>query len=418
MTIISLIICLLIGIVCVLAILLQAIYNRFIYIKGCVEAPSILEDMMVIDYANKSEVSHLLKRVASDGLVTLRNKHFVTYTEMLHLLEAALAFKLSGNVGKAAKLLDRATSVALQSPDVLNRYGEFIEHVHNDIVAADLLYYKALTYCPNHKGALDNRKRSAPIVEKLDLEMLALIDKKRNLLQERQKTSAVYSAMKRKMYYLQIYHTVGLEGNTLTLDQIVSLLETGLAVQGKSLIEHNEILGVELAMNYVKLLIRYPTISTKEIQAVHSRVLGHVDPVSAGKLRREQVFVGSHVPPEPEDVPFLLEGYAYWLNSDAAHSLHPVKYAALAHYKLVDIHPFMDGNGRISRLIMNLVLLRTGYPPILIFKYQRDKYYQSLNLADRGDVCLFVRFIAECMKSSLELYLSNVEYMAGITHLV
>lgn len=66
-----------------------------------------------------------------------------------------------------------------------------------------------------------------------------------------------------------------------------------------------------------------------------------------------------------------MNAYVQWLNSDEAHSMHPVRYSALAHYKLVDIHPFADGNGRTSRLIMNLILLRAGYPPVIIYKEDR-----------------------------------------------
>lgn len=83
------------------------------------------------------------------------------------------------------------------------------------------------------------------------------------------------------------------------------------------------------------------------------------------------MFVGSHVPPPHEEIPSLMENYISWLNSEEAHSMHPVRYAALAHYKLVDIHPFVDGNGRTSRLIMNLILLKSGYPPVMIVKEQR-----------------------------------------------
>lgn len=91
-----------------------------------------------------------------------------------------------------------------------------------------------------------------------------------------------------------------------------------------------------------------------------------------------QVYVGTHIPPDPEKVPALMESYVAWLNSDEARSMHPVRYAALAHYKLVDIHPFVDGNGRTSRLIMNLILLRGGYPPIMILKEQRLFVLKSL----------------------------------------
>lgn len=102
-------------------------------------------------------------------------------------------------------------------------------------------------------------------------------------------------------------------------------------------------------------------------------MLGHVDPIEGGEFRRTQVYVGGHIPPGPGDLSILMQRFEQWLNSDKAMSLHPVKYAALAHYKLVHIHPFTDGNGRTSRLLMNTILMRSGYPPVIIPKQQRYK---------------------------------------------
>lgn len=106
---------------------------------------------------------------------------------------------------------------------------------------------------------------------------------------------------------------------------------------------------------------------------IHRRVLGHVDPIEGGEFRRTQVYVASHIPPGPNDITILMQRFIEWLNSEKAMSMHPIKYAALAHYKLVHIHPFTDGNGRTSRLLMNTILMRSGYPPVIIPKQQR--YY-------------------------------------------
>lgn len=81
--------------------------------------------------------------------------------------------------------------------------------------------------------------------------------------------------------------------------------------------------------------------------------------------------MGNHVPPLPEEVPALMREYVEWLHSEEAEDMHPVRFAALAHLKLVDIHPFSDGNGRTSRLVMNLILLRAGYPPVIILMEHR-----------------------------------------------
>jgi prophage maintenance system killer protein len=100
-----------------------------------------------------------------------------------------------------------------------------------------------------------------------------------------------------------------------------------------------------------------------------------------------------------------MKRFESWLNTETALSMHPVRYAALAHYKLVHIHPFTDGNGRTSRLLMNTILMRAGYPPVIIQKQQRHKYYDYLQFANEGDTRPFVRFIAECTERTLDLFL-------------
>ena len=101
------------------------------------------------------------------------------------------------------------------------------------------------------------------------------------------------------------------------------------------------------------------------------------------------------MPPKPEDVPALMDDLITWLNSAEAWSLHPVEYAAIAHYRLVYIHPFVDGNGRTSRLLMNLRLIQAGYPPVIIKVEDRYKYYEALEIANSGDIRPFIRFIAQ-----------------------
>lgn len=135
---------------------------------------------------------------------------------------------------------------------------------------------------------------------------------------------------------------------------------------------------------------------------------GHVEPEHAGKYRTHQVYVGNFVPPKPEDVPALMHDLVNWLNSQEAWSLHPIEYAAIAHYRLVYIHPFVDGNGRTSRLLMNLRLIQAGYPPVIIKVQDRFKYYDALELANGGDIRQFIRFVAKCTEKSLDGYLDSL----------
>lgn len=112
-------------------------------------------------------------------------------------------------------------------------------------------------------------------------------------------------------------------------------------------------------------------ISLEDVLEIHKRVLGHVDPIEGGVFRRTQVYVGNHIPPGPQEVHILMDNFLTWMNSEEASELHPIKLAAIAHYKLVHIHPFTDGNGRTSRLLMNTILMKFGFPPVVIQKQQR-----------------------------------------------
>ncbi|KAG5348336.1 FICD transferase, partial [Acromyrmex charruanus] len=328
-------------------------------------------------------------------------------TEALASLNLALDMRLSGKQEKAIKLFQHAVALAPCHPDILNHYGEFLEHTQNNVIKANEFYVRALTYKPNHEGALINSQRTARVVEEHDRIMLRRIDDKRNTLSNIPDNNAALIRAKKEAYFQHIYHTVGIEGNTMNLAQTRAIVETRIAVSGKSIDEHNEILGLDAAMKYINatLVNRVGSISIKDVLEIHRRVLGHVDPVEGGQFRRTQVYVGGHIPPGPGDIHYLMEEFVLWLNSEQAIRMHPVRYAALAHYKLVHIHPFTDGNGRTSRLLMNMILMQAGYPPVIIHKQHRHKYYEYLQLANAGDVRPFVRFIAECTEQTLDLFL-------------
>lgn len=242
-------------------------------------------------------------------------------------LNAALEMKKNGKADKALKLFQHAFALSPKHPDILNHYGEFLEETKKDVVKADQLYTLALTNYPDHTGALMNRQRTASIVENLDREMLRKIDEKRDTLLSIPENNAALCRAKKEAYFQHIYHTVAIEGNTMTLQQTRSILETRIAVAGKSIAEHNEILGLDAAMKYINqtLLYRLRDISMGDILEIHKRVLGHVDPVEGGQFRRTQVYVGGHIPPGPSEIQKLMTQFLDWLNSEDALELHPVR---------------------------------------------------------------------------------------------
>ena len=146
-------------------------------------------------------------------------------------------------------------------------------------------------------------------------------------------------------------------------------------------------------------------VSLQDILDLHLRVLGYVDPPQAGRFRNTQVYVGEFTPPSAVDVPLMMEELVQWLGSEDVVSIHPIELAAIAHYRLVVIHPFHDGNGRTSRLLMNLILMQAGYPAVVIRVEDRAQYFKMLQLGNNGDVRPFIRFIADSTERTLDEYL-------------
>lgn len=331
-------------------------------------------------------------------------------------LNQALEMKRLGKREKAHKLFLHALKMDPAFVDALTEFGIFSEE-EKDVVQADYLYTRALTLSPHHEKALVSRGRTLPLVEEIDQRRFSIIDHKVRKVMSIPKGSSALRRVMEETYYHHIYHTVAIEGNTLSLSEIRHILETRYAVPGKSLEEQNEVIGVHAAMSYVNttLLSHVGSVTVDDLLEIHRRVLGYVDPVEAGRFRTTQVLVGHHVPPHPREVEKQMQEFIQWLNSEDAMSLHPVEFAALAHYKLVYIHPFIDGNGRTSRLLMNLILMQAGYPPITIRKEQRAEYYHVLEAANEGDVRPFIRFIAKCTETTLDtLLFATTEYSVAL----
>jgi len=334
-------------------------------------------------------------------------------TEATRCLSVARDMQRLGKIDKAEKLYSHALALAPRNSRILLEYGQFLREHTEDLVKADHLFARALAFCPVENKelrleALELRKATSNRVQSLDDMVLDRIEKKRKLFSEIPTDSGALRKAKKEAYFQYIYHTVGIEGNTMTLGQTRSILETKLAIGGKSILEHNEILGMDAALKFINntLVDKYGEVTREDILEIHKRVLGNVDPGEAGLFRSTQVWVGDHVPPPPTLLSGLVDKFIDWLNAEARDgSLHPVRLAALAHYKLVYIHPFLDGNGRTSRLLMNLVLMKAGYPPVIIRRVDRDIYYKHLSTANEGDVRPFVRFIAHCTEKTLEAYL-------------
>ena len=198
------------------------------------------------------------------------------------------------------------------------------------------------------------------------------------------------------------YSSNALEGNTLTLTETKVLLEDGLTVNGKPLRDCYEAVGHARAYDFMLEAARGIPFGFSEdmIKQLHKLFYQGIEPGKAGVYRDIQVFITGteYVPPKAEDVPSLMKGLADGL-AEKWDSIHPVRLAAFAHRKLVDIHPFTDGNGRTARLLMNLILINRGYQIVSIPPVLRYDYITALKAAQRDknpSEEAFIRLIAEC----------------------
>ena len=204
-----------------------------------------------------------------------------------------------------------------------------------------------------------------------------------------------------------------IEGNTLTLRETDLVINEGLTISGKSMREHLEAINHVEAIGYIKQLMeRNFPLTEREVLSVHNLILRGIIPEDAGRYRRVQVMIkgSSHMPPQPFIVPKEMEDYFIWFEENKS-KLHPVILAAEMHERLVTIHPFIDGNGRTSRLVMNLILLQNGYVIANIKgDYEsRMNYYQSLETAQTsGNKEDFLLFIATIEKECFERYLDII----------
>jgi Fic family protein len=185
---------------------------------------------------------------------------------------------------------------------------------------------------------------------------------------------------------IHIYHSTGIEGNRLTLQETLVVLSEGIEISGKPLKDIIEVTNLATAYDHLRELAKLGTpIRETDIRDIHRYVVGSDQKQSPGEYRKVGVIItgSEHRPPEPVDVPPLMKEFVDWLNEQIPIT-DPVELAIVSHHKLVAIHPFVDGNGRVSRLLLNLLLLREGYPICTIRREDRARYYEALSYADIG----------------------------------
>lgn len=244
----------------------------------------------------------------------------------------------------------------------------------------------------------------------LESRLLERIERKKSQLDTlRPLPAAIVNRLREQILVEWIYNSNAIEGSTVTLQETRLILETGLTIGGKTLREHFEVTNHRDAIHYVeKLVAEQERLTPFHVRQVHKLVLSQIDDTSAGSYRTTQVQIAGarHIPPEAWAIPTQMTEWEKWLTRTEG-STHPVILAALAHHRLVKIHPFVDGNGRTARLVMNLILMQHGYPPTVILRADRQSYYRVLSLADNGKEKPLINFVGKAVERSLTLYINT-----------
>ncbi|NDI34587.1 Fic family protein [Chengkuizengella sediminis] len=232
----------------------------------------------------------------------------------------------------------------------------------------------------------------------------AVDEMKRKLDTKRPLPATTLKSLRDHLMLEWTFHSNAIEGNTLTLSETKVALE-GITVGGKTIKEHLEVINHKKAILLVEEIVRnHEKLSEWQMKNIHRLILKGIDDEHAGVYRKENVIISGakHIPPDALNVPIQMQELQKWYDTQ---KLHPIETASILHIEFVKIHPFVDGSGRTARLLVNLELMKNGYPPIIIEKEGRSQYYAVLDKAHiTGDNDDFVKLIVNALVNTYQLY--------------
>mgnify|MGYP001028433394 CR=1 FL=1 len=241
--------------------------------------------------------------------------------------------------------------------------------------------------------------------------MFEHIEIKKKLNQKRPLPSNTIKSIRESILLDWTYNSNAIEGNTLTLSETKVVLE-GITVGGKTLKEHLEAINHKEAILLVEDIVKQKEkFSEWQIKSIHRLILKGIGDENAGVYRKENVLISgaTHTPPDYFLVPEQMSDLLKWYHGEGQ-KLHAIERAALLHIIFVKIHPFVDGNGRTARLLLNLELMKNGYPPTIIRKEERIDYYNALDRAHTTDEFKeFFKLVAHSLDRTLDLFLKLIK---------
>ena len=237
--------------------------------------------------------------------------------------------------------------------------------------------------------------------------MFETIDSLKNKLDaQRPLSPSIIKNLQEDLILRWTYHSNAIEGNTLTLLETKVVLE-GITVGGKALREHFEAINHRNAIYYVEDIIKKEEpFSEWQIRNIHQLILKNIDDENAGRYRQQNVLISgaTNTPPDYTLLNDKMAQFIDWYNTEAD-LIHPIARAAKVHADFVGIHPFIDGNGRTSRLLMNLELMKAGYPPCVITVENRLAYYEALDQwRASGQTEFFNQLVADAVLEGFRPY--------------
>lgn len=244
--------------------------------------------------------------------------------------------------------------------------------------------------------------------EGLEKQLERILQKKAELDKLRPIPTYALKSIKESLMIEWTYNSNSIEGNTLTLQETKMVIEEGFTIKGKSLREHFEAVNHQEAIELVESLLSDSYILKEtDILNIHELVLQKIEKDFAGRFRTSGVRISgaNFVPPNALKIVDYITELTDWANSS---DLNIVLKSAIFHHRFVWIHPFFDGNGRMARLLFNLLLMKEGFPPAIILKNDRKKYYDALNSANNGNYAKLVLLILQALERSLNIYLGSL----------
>ncbi|MDQ8013264.1 MAG: Fic family protein [Flavobacterium nitrogenifigens] len=203
------------------------------------------------------------------------------------------------------------------------------------------------------------------------------------------------------------YNSNSIEGNTLSLRETQMVIQEGITIKGKSLREHFETHNHDKAIDYLYSIVdENYKLRSIDILSIHGLVMRSIEEDFAGRIRNGGVRISgaNFMPPNANKVSDYLDELIEFINTNPL-GLNDIELATIYHHKLVWIHPFFDRNGRTVRLSMNLLLMRSGFPPAIILKNDRKKYYEALNQANNGNYQKLTLLMCQALERTLNIYL-------------